>query len=59
MMSGNKSHKHDDEYSGEEAQRRFEEALRGARAAAPMPMKDIVGKGRKSRIKNTALAKPK
>jgi hypothetical protein len=49
----------DERYSDEEAKRRFETALRGASVAAPMPMKDIVGKGRKSRVKKTVQAKPK
>jgi hypothetical protein len=49
----------DERYSDEEAKRRLENALRGARIAAPMPMKDIVGKGRRSRVKKTPQAKPK
>jgi len=47
------------EFTEDEAKRRFEAALRGARIASPMPMKDIVGNGRKSRVKKTAQAKPK
>lgn len=46
----------DGQYSKEEAKRRFEAALRGARLASPTPMKDIVGKGHKSRVKKTAQA---
>jgi hypothetical protein len=48
----------DDKYSDEEAQRRFEAALRGARIATPQPMKDIAGKGGR-RIKKTDRSKPK
>jgi hypothetical protein len=44
-------------YSDEEATGRFDAALRGARTASPTPMKDIVGKGHKSRVKKTAQAK--
>ena len=33
--------KPDDQYGEEETKRRFEAALRGARLAAPQPMKDI------------------
>jgi len=53
-----KTKKLDDKYSDEEAQSRFEAALRGARLATPRPMKDIVGKGDR-RIKKTARSKPK
>jgi hypothetical protein len=49
----------DQTFDDEEAERRFSAALRGARIAAPMPMKDIVGKRRKSRVKKTVQAKPK
>ncbi len=44
----------DDQFSDEETERRFKAALRGARAAAQKPMKEIAGKGRKSRVKKTA-----
>jgi hypothetical protein len=36
-----KTKKFDDKYSDEEAQRRFEASLRGARAVGHEPMKDI------------------
>jgi hypothetical protein len=36
----------DEQYSDEEAKRRFDAALRGARAAEPKPMKDIPPKRR-------------
>jgi hypothetical protein len=54
-----------EQYDDEETKRRFEAALRGARLAAPHPMKDVVGKGKratpppKNRIKKTARSKPK
>jgi len=51
--------KAEDKFSDEESARRFDAALRGARAAAPMPMKDIVGKGHKSRVKKIAQVAPK
>jgi hypothetical protein len=51
--------KSEDTFSDEESARRFVAALHGARTAAPMPMKDIVGKGHKSRVKKTAQATPK
>jgi hypothetical protein len=52
-------------FDGDEAQRRFEAALRGARAASPHKMSEFIGKDKrdraipKSRVKNTAQAKPK
>lgn len=55
----------DDRYGDEEAKRRFEAALRGARVASPKPMKDFIGKGKrataraKSRVKTTAQSGPK
>lgn len=39
-----KSEKNADQYSKEEAQSRFEQALRGARIAGHKTMKEIVGK---------------
>lgn len=42
-----------DQFEKEEAQRRFEAALRGARAAEPHPMKEIPRKRAKS-IKKSA-----
>ncbi len=51
--------KHNEQYDTAETQRRFEAALRGARLADAKPMKDFVRKGRKSRVKKTAQAKPK
>jgi hypothetical protein len=54
-----------DTYSDEEAKRRFEAALRGARLASPTPMKDFIGKSKrattraKSRVKKTAQSGPK
>jgi hypothetical protein len=45
-----------DSYSDEEAKRRFEQALRGARVAGHKPMKDVAGKkpkrGKKSSTKS-------
>jgi hypothetical protein len=41
--------KNEDRYSKEEAQRRFESALRGAFATPPKPMKDIPRKRPKTR----------
>jgi hypothetical protein len=35
------SDKKDQDYSDEEAKKRFEQALRGARITGPKPMKDI------------------
>ena len=37
-----------DQYDDEEAARRFEAALRGARLATPKPMTDFVGKGKRA-----------
>ena len=39
----------DDTYTPEEAQARFEAALRGARVAGHKTMKDVAGKGRESK----------
>ena len=39
----------DDTYTPEEAQARFEAALRGARVAGHKTMKDVAGKGRSQR----------
>ena len=45
-------------YSDEETQRRFEAALRGARLASPMRMKDMVGKAdRASRGSRSSMEK--
>jgi len=56
-MTGRKA---SSEYSEQEAQRRFEAALRGARLALPQPMKDIPSKRpkvkRKRRTKTAASA---
>jgi len=55
----------DQTFDDEEAQRRFEAALRGARAASSHPMTEFIGRGkrdavrRKSRVKKTGQAKPK
>ena len=52
-------------FDEEETKRRFEAALRGARLAAPHPMKDIIGKSEravakgKNRVKKTVQARPK
>ena len=47
-------------YPEPEAQRRFEAALRGARLAAPQPMKEIPPKrARATRPRTSAPAKPK
>jgi hypothetical protein len=52
-------------FDQDESQRRFEAALRGARAASPRPMSEFIGKGKRatdqgrSRVKKTAPAKPK
>lgn len=57
--------KADDKYGDEEAQHRFEAALRGARAVGHETMKDIVGKSeraiaqRENRIRKAARSKPK
>ncbi len=54
----------DQSFDPEEAQRRFEAALRGARVASPHPMTEFVGKGKsamagvKGRTK-AALTRPK
>jgi hypothetical protein len=42
----------DDTYTPEEAQARFEAALRGARVAGHKTMKDVAGKGRESKGSN-------
>jgi hypothetical protein len=49
----------DKNYGNEETERRFLTALHGARLADATPMKNLVGKGPKSRVKKTAQAKPK
>jgi len=43
--------KPDDQYSQEEAEKRFEAALRGARVTGHKPMKDIPAKPKASRKK--------
>ena len=42
----------DEQYSNEEAQRRFEAALRGAREVGHEPMKDIPSKRTKAAMKS-------
>jgi hypothetical protein len=39
----------DQSFGQDETQRRFEAALRGARAATPHPMKEFIGKGKAKR----------
>lgn len=46
--------KRDDKYSEEEAQRRFDAALRGAFSTPPKPMKDIPRKRPKTKRKPRA-----
>ena len=58
-MGHNEGEGKDDLYSAEEAKRRFEDALRGARGASSHRMSEFIGKGkrdgdsRKSRVKKT------
>jgi hypothetical protein len=54
----------DDRHTPEEAKRRFEAALRGARLAESHPMKDFIGKGTRAprmgrQVKKSAPTKPK
>jgi len=59
-MMTKKSHPEDNAYSNEQAQRRFDAALRGAFSTPPTPMKDLPRKRpsdkRKLRKKATASA---
>jgi hypothetical protein len=48
----------DEQFSDEEAQRRFEAALRGAREVGHEPMKDIPPKRLKPEMKSRAKARP-
>lgn len=46
--------KPDEQFSEEEAKRRFEAALRGARAVGPLPMKEVPPKRPRKRNKRAA-----
>jgi hypothetical protein len=48
----------DDTYTPEEAQARFEAALRGARVAGHKTMKDVAGKGSKGSTKKKESRQP-
>lgn len=50
--------KTDQEYSEEEVQRRFDQALRGAQLAEPTPMKDVPPKRPKKQRKAKSPPKP-
>jgi hypothetical protein len=49
----------DEQYSRDEAQRRFDDALRGAFKTPPTPMKDIPKKRQRTRIKVRKKQKPR